>query len=149
QNEAETSFTAPQNAPNAGVYSVAAQLGTVTLVSYEMEAADGWTRDLINDTATSGLWERGDPQSTIAQPEDDHTPGAGVNCWVTGRLRGNGDGGNDVDNGRTTLLSPVMDLSGAAPSVRMSYWRWYSNAAGGAPNQDVFTVQITNDGVNW
>jgi hypothetical protein len=84
------------------------------------------------------------PVGTIAQPS-----GAlfGEFCYVTGQHPGGGAGANDVDGGRTTLLSPILDLSNAKDaSVEIQYWRWYSNGAGAAPNADVFTVDISNDG---
>jgi hypothetical protein len=31
----------------------------------------------------------------------------------------------------------------------VSYWRWYSNSAGAAPNADTFIVQISNNGSTW
>ncbi len=146
-NQASTMFSSPAGAPTAGFYSAVAIAGIDVLVSYEMETDAGWIGGQAGDTATSGIWERGIPQATLAQPGEDHTPGAGVNCWVTGRTAGGGVGSNDIDGGFTTLLSPVMDLSAADPAYTyIGYWRWYSNTAGSAPNADVFTVQITNNG---
>ncbi len=147
QNAAATSYSDPLGAPGVGAYSAAAQLGTTTLLTYDMETAAGWVGGAIGDTAVTGIWERGDPEPTLAQPGDDHTPGAGVNCWVTGRAAGAGDGANDVDGGRTTLLSATFSLAGQDPAAtRIGYWRWYSNSGGGAPNADVFTVDISNNG---
>ncbi|GJQ29122.1 MAG: hypothetical protein HBSAPP03_10060 [Phycisphaerae bacterium] len=149
RNTTGAQFTSPNGAPT---YSNSAQAyaGLATLFSYDMETTAGWSRDTANDTATSGLWERGDPQGTIAQPEDDHTPPPGVNCWVTGRTAGAGAGSNDVDGGFTAVLSPVMNMSSAPVDTRIGYWRWYSNNAGGAPNADVFTVQLSNNGgTSW
>ncbi|MCZ6444606.1 MAG: hypothetical protein O6758_00320, partial [Planctomycetota bacterium] len=58
-------------------------------------------------------------------------------------------GANDVDNGQTTLTSPVIDLLGA-PNATISYWRWYSNDEGASPNADVFVVDISNNnGSTW
>src|SRR5690606_2233406 len=82
-------------------------------------------------------------------PEDDHTPAPGVNCFFTGQgTIGGGDGDADVDNGRTTLISPVLDLSSGDATI--SYWRWYSNGLGAAPNSDVFAVDVSADnGQSW
>ncbi len=104
----------------------------------------GWTVGAPGDTATAGIWERVNPVGTVAQPS-----GAlfGEFCYVTGQHPGGGAGANDVDGGRTTLLSPILDLSGAeAGTVEVQYWRCYSNGAGAGPNADVFTVDISNDG---
>lgn len=123
----------------------------VTLASYDFEAAgdQGWGVGAPND-ATTGIWTRVDPRGTAAQPEDDHSPGPGTRCWVTGQGSvGGAVGENDVDGGSTTLVSPVFDLDGLA-GPRIRYWRWYSNDEGGAPSSDVFRVDLSNDGgVSW
>lgn len=113
----------------------------------DMEADLGWTVGAPGDTATSGVWNRMNPQPTPAQPGDDHTPG-GTICWVTDGNAGGGIGSNDVDGGRTTLTSPALDLSAMSDPL-VSYWRWYSNNQGSAPNADLFRVQISSDGVTW
>ncbi len=111
--------------------------------------------ELADDTATSGAWVRADPVGTTAtaggqaQPEDDHTPDPGVICFVTGNgVVGGAPGDNDVDGGKTTLLSPVFDLAGAE-SASISYWRWYTNNLGNSPGLDYWTVEVTSDGSNW
>jgi len=132
--------------PSQGELSAAV---TVTQVVFEddMEVDRGWTVGAPGDNATTGIWNRMNPQGTAAQPEDDHTP-AGTLCWVTDGLAGASIGERDVDNGHTTLRSPMIDLSDA-PEGRVGYWRWYSNNQGGAPNADVFVVDVSNDGMNW
>jgi hypothetical protein len=121
-------------------------IGTKEGFTFDMETAAGWTAGAAGDTAHFGQWERGTPQLTIAQPGEDRTPDPGVNCWITGRLAGANADTHDVDGGRTTLLSPILDLSQADPSMRLGYWRWYSNSTGAAPNLDTFVVDISEDG---
>jgi len=72
-----------------------------------------------------------------------------VNCFVTGQGSvGGGIGENDVDGGKTTLVSPVLDVTGMTdPSI--GYWRWYSNNLGGAGGADLFRVEILNDDDEW
>ena len=89
-------------------YVVVGNFRTVLIDSFEMDR--GWTVD-PSDTATAGRWERADPAGTYVgsapvQPEDDHTPAPGVQCYVTGAAAGASPGANDVDNGTTTLSSP-------------------------------------------
>jgi hypothetical protein len=64
-------------------------------------------------------------------------------------VTGNGGGSagtDDVDNGKTTLLSPLFDLSATGPAV-LSYARWYADATVG---DDVLAVSISNDGgASW
>lgn len=138
-------FRDPGTAP-ATTYSAVAALAELTELEDTLEVPSGWTVGAADDTATTGVWERVDPVGTSAQPEDDHTPDPGTMCFVTGQqVPGDGAGANDVDDGKTTLFSPVMDLSGT-PDAVLSYWRWYSNSAGGSPGADVFLVNVSNDG---
>ena len=113
-----------------------------------MELDSGWTVGQPSDTATTGIWERTNPQSTAAQPEDDRTPGAGTLCWITDGDAGASLGANDIDGGATTLTSPAFD--GTNPGAELVYWRWYSNNSGASPNEDSMIVQISNDdGASW
>jgi len=138
----------PPTAPS-DVYTAFVALDQTVSLLDEMEADTGWFPGAIGDTATTGIWVRVDPNGTAAQPEDDHTA-SGTRCWVTGQgAPGGGLGSNDVDGGRTTLTSPMLDLTGIS-NPQISYWRWYSNTAGASPNADVFRVDISaDDGVNW
>ncbi len=138
----------PVDAPNSVFTAVVGD--TTQILLDEMETDQGWQGGVSGDTATTGVWTRVDPNGTSAQPADDHTDPPGVMCWVTGQgTVGEFDGANDVDNGKTTLLSPMLDALGS-DNVLVSYWRWYSNDKGGAPDEDVFTIDISDDnGSTW
>jgi len=142
--------TFPTNAPTSTL-AAAVQTGTSVLVTEAFEAESGWV--VGPTTATTGAWQRADPSQTssgsvIGQPGDDTTPGAGVNCFVTGAT-GSTLGENDVDGGSTILTSPAFNLAGAG-EVEVSYNRWYSNSTGGAPGADVFVVDVSvNNGATW
>jgi hypothetical protein len=130
--------------------ALAVLVGDLNLTFFDMESDAGWVGSAPGDNATNGLWERGVPESTTAQPGEDHSAAPGVNCWITGRLSGSGVGSFDVDGGTTTLLSPAFDLSGASATTYIGYWRWSANTAGAAPNADVFTVDLSsNGGASW
>ena len=147
-NDLGASGTSPRNAPTDLHYF---QVDDEFVD--EMEIATAWSLGTGgDDTASTGNWERADPQGTSyggtpLQPEDDHTP-AGTDCWVTGAAAGSGAGSFDVDGGITTLYSPRFDLVGAS-DVSFSYWRYYSNNLGNNTD-DTWIVQLTNDdGANW
>jgi choice-of-anchor B domain-containing protein len=148
QDSAGKTWRNPQGAPINAHKSLAAK-GLNVIADHDMESGQGWTGGAAGDTASTGLWVRVDPRGTAAQPEDDHSD-PGTQCWVTGQGSVGGSvGENDVDGGKTTLLSATYDLSPYADPM-VSYWRWYSNTAGASPNADVFRVGISADGGgNW
>ncbi len=126
----------------------------ITVFNDDFETDKGWTAGLPGDDATTGEWERCDPNGTWwgnqpVQPEDDHTSG-GTMCYVTGQSSpGASRGANDVDGGKTTLVSPVIDLSDKE-SAKLTYYRWYSSNTGSAPNDDDFVVDVSDDnGSTW
>jgi choice-of-anchor B domain-containing protein len=150
-------WSGPEDAPailHHAVYGSAVNV----VASDDFESNSGWVAGAAGDTATAGIWTRVNPNGTEAQPEDDHTPGAGVACWVTGQGSvGGSASAADVDGGRTTLVSPVFDLGSLAnPIVR--YWRWYSNDwraddvlnGGVHVMADTFRVDVSNNnGASW
>ncbi|MFT5154531.1 MAG: hypothetical protein ACI841_004539, partial [Planctomycetota bacterium] len=125
----------------------------VPIFSFDFEPAlsdnEGWISGAAGDNATTGIWDRRNPIGTGAQPEDDVSV-PGVRCWFTGQgPNGGALGDNDIDNGTTTLLSPIFDADGLAGAT-ISYWRWYSNDTGSAPNADTMVIDISNNGgANW
>jgi choice-of-anchor B domain-containing protein len=134
----------PEGGPDNAQQAVVA-FGQTVVVQETFEANSGWSTVTAGDNASSGIWTRVNPVGSAAQPEDDHTPNPAVNCFVTGQgVAGGGVGDNDVDNGTTTLTSPVYDVS-ALGSPRIGYWRWYSNNQNSAID-DVFVVQVSNGG---
>ncbi len=119
----------------------------------DLEAPSGWTVGAAGDDATSGIWVRveplgtGQPQPGDVQTEYDRTPGAGQMCYVTGQGTTPGSLGEaDVDNGRTSLTTPALDLSGMS-DPHVGWWQWfYSNGT----LDDWFAVRVSNDnGATW
>jgi len=125
---------------------------TETLVDENFENINSqWTVDDVGDTATAGVWERLEPIGTyeagqIVQPDSDHTNN-GSFCFLTANPTNinSGAGSNDVDGGKTTLLSPVFDLSEFDGGI-VSYWKWYTNNQGNNPGTDFWTVDVSFDG---
>ncbi len=120
----------------------------------DFEIDQGWIIGAPDDTATVGIWERGDPVGTYdfgvpVQPEDDHTPGDGVTCFLTQNGEpGSGPDQNDVDGGRTTLTSPLFDGSWYHDPV-CSFWYWYSNDTGIFVDDTLRVEATNNDGASW
>ncbi|MEM8558665.1 MAG: T9SS type A sorting domain-containing protein [Bacteroidota bacterium] len=125
-------------------------VGTEEVFFDDAEEDRGWTLGLPDDTATRGIWARGDPERTEengldVQPARDHTPGIGRDAYVTDPIAGSAATSGDVDGGRTTLLTPIYDMRGYGdPIVR--YWKYYTNDRGPSPGRDVWRVDISNDG---
>jgi hypothetical protein len=135
----------PHNAPD-NHYSGDAYTGLDIVMTDDLETDTGWTVGAPDDDATTGVWTRMDPTATDAQPGDDHTPTPGTLCWVTDG-RGGSLGDYDVDGGKTTLYSPIWDLTGQEDAT-LSYYRWYSNNTGADPGADIFVVDYSTDGGN-
>ena len=137
--------------PSEGASAPLSALSQEISIAFEddMESNTGWTVGAPTDTATTGVWERADPEQTDAQPEDDHTP-SGTMCWITDGDAGTSLGSFDIDSGATTLTSPLLDATGAGNGAELVYWRWYSNNTGASPNEDSMLVEISDDnGNSW
>jgi hypothetical protein len=124
--------------------------GVAFAYNFEDSSTTGWAVNAGGgDNATTGIWTRVDPNGSgggTVQPEDDHSPAPLTKCWVTGQGPvGGGVGDQDVDGGRTTLYSSIMDLS-TVNDPTIQYFRWYTNSAGGDPNNDIWKVQISSNG---
>ena len=89
--------------------------GGTTVFSDNFETNLGWTANpLGTDTATTGQWERGNPETTTSSgTKQQGTTPSGVNALVTGPLAGASAGVNDIDGGVTTIQSPAITLPGS------------------------------------
>ncbi len=125
----------------------------------DFETDQGWTVGELDDDATEGIWERVEPVEKLAlqyqgervQPGLDTTPYSGTMCFVTENSPlGTKQRFGDVDGGKTTVLSPILDLSDYGTAV-LKYERFYTNDT--IPTQtddDPFEVDVSNDGGdNW
>jgi hypothetical protein len=71
-----------------------------------------------------------------------------VNCYITGQQPAGdpNNGANDVDGGKTTLLTPIYNLSAYENPV-IEYYRWYTDRTN---IDDTFYVDISGDsGATW
>ncbi|MHC4990629.1 MAG: hypothetical protein ACYTGC_06575, partial [Planctomycetota bacterium] len=131
--------TWPTGAPMQVAEAVSAS-SSIPLFEDDFEADRGWTID-DDEMLTAGSWERGVPggDGDRGDPLFDGD-GSGA-CFLTG----NASGDSDVDNGSTRLVSPALDAA-IGEHGRLSYQRWFSNSAGGAPGEDAFVVEVSSDG---
>ena len=118
------------------------------MVAEDFESANGWQSGAAGDDATRGHWVRTVPTGTSWQPAVDHSS-SGSTCWVTGNAGPGAPASDaDVDDGQTTLRSPVWDVLGAA-TLKLSYWRWFSTNAA-STQEDVWSARASGDGgVTW
>jgi choice-of-anchor B domain-containing protein len=106
----------------------------------------GWT---VSGNATDGMWERGEPIGTpfytiFANPEEDVVGDFSDECYVTGNTGGD-PFDDDVDNGRTVMTSPMMDLSGYTnPWLIFDYWFLTVTGNGGTGFKDSLKITINN-----
>lgn len=93
--------------------------------SDDFETDKGWTVNASgSDTASTGRWERGDPQETVSTYSDQvkqlGTTVSGSNALSTGRASGSAYGDNDLDGGATSVRSPALTVP-AGGSLTFSY----------------------------
>ncbi|HEY3141729.1 MAG TPA: S8 family serine peptidase, partial [Acidimicrobiales bacterium] len=115
----------------------------VTVFSDNFEAAGGWTTNAGGtDTATSGQWERGDPEATSSGGVGLQlgTTTSGTNDLVTARLAGASAGVNDVDGGTTSIQSPAIALP-ATGTLTLST-QWYLAHLNNATSADFFRIRV-------
>jgi hypothetical protein len=114
--------------------------------SDDFESANGWTTNGGGgDSATTGQWERGDPEATSSGGTALQLGNAvsGSNTLVTGRLAGNGVGANDIDGGVTTIRSPLISLPNDSLTLSFS---WYLGHLNNASSADFFRVSVVSGG---
>jgi len=122
-------------------------------------AAATWSTAAPGDGASTGVWDITSPvisyldpqfQTGQVQTDEDHSTNATNICAVTGNAGINdGAGTQDIDDGHTTLTSPILDLT-SYTNPAFEYWRWYSNDQGATPGTDFWLTYISDDaGTTW
>lgn len=105
----------------------------------------GWT---VNSTASTGIWQRGVPLGTDFNNGEPANPGVDVandcgnRAYVTGNT-GLDAASDDVDNGATTLTSPVFDLN-LYTEPYLCYSRWFYNSGGTGNPNDSLCIYLNN-----
>jgi len=113
-----------------------------TIFFDDFETNQGWTRNANGtDTATTGLWERGNPEPTNSGgPKQAGTTVSGVNDLVTGATAGASAGVNDIDGGVTSIQSNGITLSGSG-TFTLSFFYYLAYGTNSSAD-DFFRVKI-------
>lgn len=110
-----------------------------TVLIDNMETDIGWT---VSGDAADGQWDRGVPVNCATRNAPGSDSDGSGQAWLTDNSAASSCN-SDVDNGTTTLTSPVFDLS-AGGEVSYRYWM------DGTLNGDEFAVDVsTNGGTTW
>jgi glucose/arabinose dehydrogenase len=123
--------------------------GQSALFQDDFETVRGWVRTPGANTATSGLWQRGNPEPTYQNGVNlqlGDCYGGSANCMATGLLASVNAGVNDIDDGLTSMQSPSIALpAGRTATLTFRYYLGYINTATSA---DYFRVRaVGSDGV--
>jgi len=107
------------------------------------ETSQGWTRNPYgSDTATTGLWERANPESTSYSGTTYQlgTTYSGSYDLVTGSLAGSSVGDYDIDGGVTSARSPNISLpSSGNLTLSFKYYLAHYNNSG---SDDFLRVKV-------
>ncbi|MEA2189188.1 MAG: carboxypeptidase [Solirubrobacteraceae bacterium] len=123
---------------------------TPPIFTDDFETNAGWTPNASGtDTATAGLFLRGDPQATSSSGTKQlGTTVSGVNDLVTGPLAGAAAGDHDVDGGITSITSPPIALPvGSNPSLGFSFYMAHGSNSSSADFLRVRVVGSTSSTV--
>jgi len=120
--------------------------GGTTVFSDNFEAAGGWvTNPNGTDTATTGQWVRGNPDTTTSGVTLQlGTTVSGSNDLVTGAPAGASAGANDVDGGVTSIQSGAIALPTGTLTLNFSWYLAHLNNATSADFFRVFVVSGTS-----
>ncbi len=168
--DVQTNFNGVFNVPTMfeGKYNITAGqweyytkcLSQVTLLAstpqpYRIELDKGYYDDFSFDfnwitqaSATTGLWERGEPFGT-SLGSDPSNPDFDVNndcldqAFVTGNAAQAQAGNDDIDGGEVVLTSPIFNLS-TYNDPYLHYSRWFYNGGGGSQVDDTMKIQLTD-----
>ncbi len=111
----------------------------------DFSSDDGWN---VTSTVTTGAWVRAVPKGTLygtthANPDVDVSNDCNNLCYVTGNT-GTTANSDDVDDGITTLTSPLFDLT-SYNDPYISYARWFFIQQSVNPaNSDTLFIRLSN-----
>ena len=116
--------------------------GPVTVFEDNFETSVGWTRNPRGtDTASLGLWERANPESTNSSGAKQlGTTASGSYDLVTGQRAGTDAGSYDIDGGVTSIRSPNIILP-ASQTITLSL-KYYLAHGSNSSSADYLRVKV-------
>lgn len=117
-----------------------------SIIQYDFESQQGWeTNPNGTDTATSGIWERANPEQTTVGEADFQLDAAisGQNILVTAGSAGSSVGDNDVDDGTTSIRSPDITIPADA-EISISFF-YYLAHLDNASDADYLRVSVVGE----
>ena len=112
----------------------------------DFESNQGWTTNPNgSDTATTGQWERANPEETNSSGTTLQlgTTVSGSFDLVTEGTAGSSAGTNDIDNGVTTIRSPNINLPSSG-NINLSFWH-YLGLLSNANTDDYLRVSVVGN----
>jgi hypothetical protein len=119
---------------------------TNVLFSDDFEQARGWALTSGRNPATSGRWQRGDPQPTTYNGmtvQQGTCQGPSVSCLITGLSAGSMVSVNDVDGGMTSIQSPSIVLP-AGGRITLSFGLYFAHL-NNATSADFISVRVVGN----
>ena len=111
------------------------------MFSDDFTGNQGWTANPnATDTATTGAWERGDPEPTDSGGAKQLEAFSAANDLVTGRVAGAAAGEADVDGGTTSIQSPPITLPSTG-TLTLSF-QYYLAHGSNATSADFFRASV-------
>jgi hypothetical protein len=114
----------------------------------DFEGATGWRRDPFGtDTATGGIWTRANPEGTAdaGGAKQLNTTTSGSLNLHTGKVAGASATANDLDGGRSSVLSPTIALPATAGQTLT--FRYYLAHDATSSAADYLRVSVVSGGV--
>jgi len=125
-------------------YTVTAPPEGATMWQDTFESDLGWVRNPDGaDTASLGMWERGDPEETdLSGLKQLGTTATGSNDLVTGRLAGPNAHSYDVDGGVTSIRTPAFTLPSEG-ELNLSFY-YYLAHSNNSSTDDYLRVKVVS-----
>jgi len=116
--------------------------GPVTVFTDDFETDKGWTGNPNGtDTASSGAWERANPETTSYNGAKQlGTTASGSYDLVTGPLAGSSAGSYDIDGGVTSIRSPSLTLP-TGRSILLTF-KYYMAHGNNSSSSDYLRVKV-------